>query len=1075
MYLYDEEEGERPTVSKTLSRLANYDKNEDEVSAEAAFTDADGKVSSVKAQLSKTGSKTQSKGANLGTVTGVFLPCIQNIFGVILFIRMVWIVGTAGIPFAFLIVFICCSVTFATSISLSAIATNGIVPAGGSYFMISRALGPEFGGAVGILFFLATSVAGAMYITGAVEILLNYISPEMGLFGDFRTDQDILYHNIRLYGTILLILCSLIVWVGVKFVSKVAPIALVCVILSIFSIYFGIFINYEGTSDSYCRLGNRIVANDGNLTCTKNVSDSTSYWHQFCTWVELNNTGTYNIPKPRSNRISGVNYNFNPLKPKSKGSWSCDPYFENFELKLQRAVPGIASGVIQENLPPRFDYKGNLVTMDEDTSYPPDQPKYRNVFVDITTTFTMFVAIYFPSCTGILAGSNRSGDLADAQKSIPTGTIAAQLTTSFVYLSSVILFGAAFDNLFIRDKFGECANGQLAVTLIAWPYPFLIVIGSLLSTLGAALQSLTSAPRLLQAITKDELIPPLNVFNKIDSRGEPVRALLATVAIAWGAILIGNLDFIAPILTMFFLMCYMFVNLACTLMSVLKTPNWRPRFKYYHWSLSLTGVFLCLFVMFISSWYYAIAAIFIAGCIYKYIEYSGAEKEWGDGFDGLQLSAARYALLRLEDGPQHIKNWRPQILVMLKLKRDHTAKHRKLLSFAAQLKHGKGLTVVATCLEGGFTAQAYCEKESAKCTIHKQMNAEKVKGFCSVLVTKKVSEGCSSLIQTIGLGGLRHNTVIVNWPCEWQKNPSKVTQFMNIVKTVTLNRNALLIPRGIDNWPETGDRLGGNIDVWWIVHDGGLLMLIPFLLRQHKTWKNCHLRIFTVAQINDNSIQMKQDLQQWIYALRIEARSVEVIELNDNDISEYTYERTVRMEQRTGQLRQLYFRGEKAASGLQDTASIQQQIKAASQEHLNQIDSNGGKKESPKQQGSPDCPKLNLQEATPQQSPILDEKRNSIQQQSSSRQGTPSPNSFGLKPDEINVKRMNTAVKLNEAISTKSSTSKLVIINLPGLPKNIDNEIECHHYLEFLDVLCEGLERVVLVRGSGKECITIYS
>ena len=88
----------RPTVSTTLSRLANYDKNE-EISPEEAFTDADGKTCSVKAQLSKTGSKTQSKGANLGTVTGVFLPCIQNIFGVILFIRMVWIVGTAGIPF----------------------------------------------------------------------------------------------------------------------------------------------------------------------------------------------------------------------------------------------------------------------------------------------------------------------------------------------------------------------------------------------------------------------------------------------------------------------------------------------------------------------------------------------------------------------------------------------------------------------------------------------------------------------------------------------------------------------------------------------------------------------------------------------------------------------------------------------------------------------------------------------------------------------------------------------------------------------------------------------------------------
>lgn len=253
-----------------------------------------------------------------------------------------------------------------------------------------------------------------------------------------------------------------------------------------------------------------------------------------------------------------------------------------------------------------------------------------------------------------------------------------------------------------------------------------------------------------------------------------------------------------------------------------------------------------------------------------------------------------------------------------------------------------------------------------------------------------------------------------------------------------------------------------------------------FKFRQHKTWKNCHLRIFTVAQISDNSIQMKKDLQQWIYALRIEARVVEVIELNDNDISEYTYERTVRMEQRTDHLRQLFQR-EKVNSGLQDTATIQQQIKAASQEHLNQSD-NKDKKDSIKDhkkdslKDSSECPKLNLQEATPQQSPILEEKRNSTSQQS--RQTTPSPNSkmfAGLKPDEINVKRMNTAVKLNEAILEKSSNSKLVIINLPGLPKNTDNEIECNHYLEFLDVLCEGLERVILVRGSGKEVVTIYS
>lgn len=198
--------------------------------------------------------------ANLGTLSGVYFPCVQNIFGVILFIRMVWIVGTAGVPAAFALVFICCCVTLTTSISLSAIATNGIVPAGGSYFMISRSLGPECGGAVGTMFFLGTTVAGAMYITGAVEIMLNYLAPSWGLFGDFQRDVSIMYNNIRVYGSLLLILVGLMVWIGVKFVSKLAPIALFCVLFSIFSIYAGIFINYDGRQDlMICVLGDRLV------------------------------------------------------------------------------------------------------------------------------------------------------------------------------------------------------------------------------------------------------------------------------------------------------------------------------------------------------------------------------------------------------------------------------------------------------------------------------------------------------------------------------------------------------------------------------------------------------------------------------------------------------------------------------------------------------------------------------------------------------------------------------------------------------------------------------------------------
>ena len=487
----------------------------------------------------------------MGTILGVFLPCVQNIFGVILFIRASWIVGVAGLIQAFLIVFMCCSCTLLTAISMSAIATNGIVPAGGPYFMVSRSMGPECGGAVGILFYLGNTVAAAMYIVGAVEIFLKYMFPQLTLIGDIENLPDA-FQNFRIYGTLLLILLGMFVFIGIKFVSKIAPVSLVCVILSVLSIYVGVIKSSFSPPDLKICVFNdtRLIRYDAYVTktgsyCTNemecfdsfnNVSITCPLWEHYCgdhsnskSNFSINGTSVLQMDTDESLK----NHNLH----------LCSYFKLNNSVQLRPGIPGIASsGPISKN------YKSNYFS--EGEVYVGEQgEKETEVLGKGLTSFLILIGIYFPSVTGIMAGSNRSGDLRDPSYSLPRGTLAAIITTSTIYLSNVLLFASCIDGLLLRDKFGDSINKQLVISILAWPNKWVILVGAFASTLGAALQSLTSAPRLLQAVAKDDVIPFLRPLAP-SFRGEPFRALITTLIICEACVLIGNVDQLTPFIAM---------------------------------------------------------------------------------------------------------------------------------------------------------------------------------------------------------------------------------------------------------------------------------------------------------------------------------------------------------------------------------------------------------------------------------------------------------------------------------------------------------------------------------------------
>ncbi|XP_066579443.1 solute carrier family 12 member 7 isoform X3 [Amia ocellicauda] len=1059
MALFEEEMDSNPMVSSLLNKLANYTNLTQGVIEHEEAENEDG----VK--------KKTVQSPRMGTFIGVYLPCMQNILGVILFLRLTWIVGTAGIMESFAIVFMCCTCTMLTAISMSAIATNGVVPAGGSYYMISRSLGPEFGGAVGLCFYLGTTFAGSMYILGTIEILLTYIVPSAAIFkGEGKENETAaMLNNMRVYGTCCIVLMALVVFVGVKYVNKLALVFLACVVLSILAIYAGVIKTaFDPPDFPICLLGNRTLAGHNFDKCLKteivdNVTITTKLWSLFCDSNSLNAT--------------------------------CNEYFKLNNVTEIQGIPGLASGVIKDNLWSEYGPQGMLVEKKDqpsipatETSYPSTLPYVSN---DIATFFTLLVGIYFPSVTGIMAGSNRSGDLRDAQKSIPVGTIMAIATTSFIYISCVVLFGACIEGVVLRDKFGDSVKGNLVIGTLSWPSPWVIVIGSFFSTCGAGLQSLTGAPRLLQAIARDGIVPFLHVFGHGKANGEPTWALLLTAGICEIGILIASLDSVAPILSMFFLMCYLFVNLACAVQTLLRTPNWRPRFKFYHWALSFIGMSLCLALMFISSWYYALVAMMIAGCIYKYIEYRGAEKEWGDGIRGLSLNAARYALIRLEEAPPHTKNWRPQLLVLMNLDSEQSVKHARLLSLTTQMKAGKGLTIIGSVLEGAYLVKKQEAKRSEQ-NIKAAMATEKTKGFCHVVVSSNLRDGFSHLIQSAGLGGMKHNSVLMAWPSLWKQaeDPVSWRNFIEVVRETTAAHQALLVAKNIDAFPKNQERFsGGTIDVWWIVHDGGLLMLLPFLLRQHKVWRKCKMRIFTVAQMDDNSIQMKKDLQMFLYHLRLDAE-VEVVEMHDSDISAFTYEKTLVMEQRSQMLKQMQLSRNEREREIQSItdesrSSIRRKNHSSWQpdgqeEHVVQLDD---KQEDEAQlihdrntaSHSALVAKAN---AAPDRVHMTWTKEKLISEKTRNREANVGVRDlFNMKPEwenlnQSNVRRMHTAVKLNEVVVNKSQEAHLVLLNMPGPPKNREGD---ENYMEFLEVLMEGLNRVLLVRGGGREVITIYS
>ncbi|VDK88309.1 unnamed protein product [Onchocerca ochengi] len=723
------------------------------------------------------------------------------------------------------------------------------------------------------------------------------------------------------------------------------------------------------------------------------------------------------------------------------------------------------------------------------------------VYQDVKTTFFVLLAIYFPAVTGILTGANMSGDLKNAQKSIPSGTLGAQLTTSFIYFALALTFGAAIDGDVLRDKYGASMASSMVVANLAWPSHWILLIGSFTSTFGAALQCLCSAPRLLQCIAQDEVVPELKSFRKLTKRNEPFHGLLITTLIAELAILLGAMDHIAAVVDFFFLMCYAFINVICAMHSIIKTPNWRPRYKYYHWSLALLGAFLCFFIMFTTHWDYAIVSCLLCFSLYKYTEYRGANKEWGHGMRAVSISTAQKALLTIDDTEaSHPKDFRPQLLLLFALKweDDQTdLRYKRLLHLASQLKASQGLCVVVACLCGNpFDENDQNKANEIRKRLKDDMKYAKLRGFAKTLVygESQICGSISTVIQSTGVGALCPNTLLLKWPKyspDWPSEPpdSECSTFVDKLHAGYVMKMCLLVAKEISYFPYISEPVkNGYVDAYWIIRDRGFLGLIAHLLLYHKVWRGCKLRVIGIARDIKEKEEMIGRINFYLKAMRIDA-IVQVDILSDPNISRADFERTLMMEERSQMAREarkfammkkntepLKELDDKVRNDVENTEPLKKN-RFYIEKHAGNIDveANGNGK-------------IDEDLITKDVNLNVNTMENRGQAQT-----LPTSTELGrkivkklricdedIKYDNERIKRlqsldrrkvhkMHTATRLNALFRKTSEKSQLILLNLPKPPEVKEGFTD---YLHYLDELTAGLPRVLFVRGAGAETLT---
>jgi amino acid transporter len=690
--------------------------------------------------------QTDSQAGTLGTFGGVFTPSVLTILGIILFLRLGFVVGQAGLARGLVIIALANAISVLTTFSLSAIATNLKVRGGGDYYLISRTLGVEFGGAIGVVLCLAQSVSVGFYTIGFGEALT----------GVLPVSHPFLPQIIAALAVSFLFIFA---WLGADWATRFQYVVMAALAAALISFFIGGLAQWD------------------RATLLQN--------------------------------------------------WASSPSAHSFWILF---------------------------------------------------------AIFFPAVTGFTQGVSMSGDLKDPGKSLPLGTFAAVGISILVYFAVAVVFAAALPGEALSSDYG--AMGRVAAL------GFLVDAGVIAATLSSAMASFLGAPRILQSMARDRIFPFLLFFAQGSGpTNNPRRGVLLSTGIALATIALGNLNAIAPVVSMFFLVSYGLLNYATFFEARAASPSFRPRFRWFDRRLSLIGWLACLGVILAINLAAGAVAVAVLFAIYQYLSRSAGPARWADSRRSYHLQRMREHLLSAAAEPEHPRNWRPQILAFS----NDSSRREQLLRFASWLEGKSGLTTAVRILEGEG-ARMVKLKEEAEEELHSDIKKSGLSAFPLVVTAPDLTVGIHTLVQAYGMGPLKANTVLLNWlDEELPKGILGVKELRysrNLRVAFRLGSNIVVLKATEEAWTalEGLDPKERRMDIWWWGDTSSrLMLLLAYLMTRSAPWEEATIRVLA-ATYETASDESMEDLKHTLDEVRIAAEP-EIVEHADMDaVVQYSHD-----------------------------------------------------------------------------------------------------------------------------------------------------------------------------------------